>query len=218
MKTVYFVIPCYNEEEVLPLTALDLVDKLEELVSAGAVSARSKVLLVDDGSTDGTGALVAGWQAEGRIEIQYAHKTNGGMHTAHNLAYDLVKTELNVCIDSDDWMPDDAVALILSRWAAVRDHTELAGIVGLDQSPEGALIGTALPADGTRCTLAGLYAHHGVRGDKKLVYRSDIVRAFPRYPEFAGERLVPLSWLYELIDQQYELVAFNLFAPPLYRF
>lgn len=166
-------------------------------------------LIIDDGSTDGTGALVAGWQAEGRIEIQYAHKTNGGMHTAHNLAYDLVKTELNVCIDSDDWMPDDAVALILSRWATVRDHTELAGIVGLDQSPEGALIGTALPADGTRCTLAGLYAHHGVRGDKKLVYRSAIVRAFPRYPEFAGERLVPLSWLYELIDQQHELVAFN---------
>lgn len=166
-------------------------------------------LIIDDGSTDSTREQVAAWQAEAKFQIQYAYKANGGMHTAHNLAYDLIQTELNVCIDSDDWMPDDAVELILSRWITVCGDPKLAGIVGLDQSPDGALIGTPLPPNGTRCTLTGLYSRHGVRGDKKLVYRSSIVQAFPRYPEFAGERLVPLGWLYALIDQHHELVAFN---------
>ena len=40
-------------------------------------------------------------------------KKNGGMHTAHNLAYELIDTELNVCIDSDDRLSDNAVEKML---------------------------------------------------------------------------------------------------------
>lgn len=166
-------------------------------------------LIIDDGSTDETREKVAAWIADGQLPISYFWKPNGGMHTAHNLAFDRIETEINVCIDSDDWMPDDAVAKIVSRWASVASDRRVAGIVGLDHSPDGSLIGTALPPDGTRCTLTQLYSRMGVRGDKKLVYRSDITRSFPRYPEFFGERLVPLSWLYSQIDQDFELVAFN---------
>ena len=39
-----------------------------------------------------------------------------GMHGAHNTAYELIETELNVCIDSDDYMPEDAVEHIISLW------------------------------------------------------------------------------------------------------
>lgn len=58
-NTLYFVVPCYNEEEVLPETAKRLRAKLEQLISAGRVSADSRILLVNDGSKDKTWDIIA---------------------------------------------------------------------------------------------------------------------------------------------------------------
>ena len=50
------------------------------------------------------------------FEIQYIYKENGGMHTAHNVAYENIDTELNVCIDSDDMLGEEAINKILEKW------------------------------------------------------------------------------------------------------
>ena len=53
-------------------------------------------LIVDDGSTDNTAALVKSWQEiDNGFEIRYVYKKNGGMHTAHNVAYENIDTEIN---------------------------------------------------------------------------------------------------------------------------
>lgn len=64
---------------------------------------------MDDGSTDNTRELVEGWIKENIIPIRYIYQQNQGMHGAHNTAYENIHTELNTCIDSDDYMPDEAV-------------------------------------------------------------------------------------------------------------
>lgn len=48
------------------------------------------------------------------------------MHTAHNTAYENIDTELNVCIDSDDYMPDDAVEIILDEWKNIEKMKNMA--------------------------------------------------------------------------------------------
>ena len=57
--TLYIVVPCYNEEEVLPETARRLGDKLRGLMAAGKISPKSRVLFVNDGSRDGTWGVIS---------------------------------------------------------------------------------------------------------------------------------------------------------------
>lgn len=58
METLWFVIPCYNEEEMLPLTARALIEKMDSLIRDGRIAPDSKVLFVDDGSKDKTWELI----------------------------------------------------------------------------------------------------------------------------------------------------------------
>ena len=67
-------------------------------------------MIIDDGSADNTEEVVRGWiQENDDFQIQYYRKENGGLHTAYNEAISHIETELCVCIDSDDYMPDDAI-------------------------------------------------------------------------------------------------------------
>ena len=58
------VIPCYNEEEVLPETSRRLVEKMAELTRKGLIATESRVLLVDDGSRDRTWELISALHKE----------------------------------------------------------------------------------------------------------------------------------------------------------
>mgnify|MGYP003649220091 CR=1 FL=1 len=166
-------------------------------------------LIIDDGSTDNTKEVVNGWVEEAKIPIQYHYQENLGMHGAHNAAYRLMETELNVCIDSDDFMPDDAIEKILYNWSKIKDKPGFAGLVGLDANKNGDIIGTTIPTHVTETTMYDLYYKHGAIGDKKIVYRTDVVKKYPPYPIFSGERFVPLGYLYQLIDQDFKLFPVN---------
>jgi glycosyltransferase involved in cell wall biosynthesis len=164
-------------------------------------------LIIDDGSTDNTKEVVANWIDENVIQISYHWQENQGMHGAHNTAYELIDTELNVCIDSDDFMPDNAVEKINAFWDE-NGSDSVSGIVGLDSYVDGRIIGTKLPENLKRSTLFGLYNKHSVTGDKKLVYRSELTRQY-EYPLFKNEKYVGLAYKYYRLDQDYEMLLMN---------
>ena len=190
--------PAYNRAHTLPRT-------LESLKNQNNKS--FKWLIIDDGSTDNTKELVNQWLKEDYgFEIKYIYKENGGMHTAHNEAYRNIDTELNVCIDSDDCLADDAINKILTFWDS-HEHENYAGIIGLDSDLSGKIIGKDFD-DLKETTLSGYYAQGG-NGDKKLVYRTDIINKYPEYPVFEGEKYVGLNYKYILVDQDYKLLVLN---------
>ena len=182
--------PAYNRAHTLPRTYESLLrQECKEFVW----------LIVDDGSIDDTAQLVRKWMSQDNgFEIQYIYKENGGMHTAHNTAYQNIKTELNVCIDSDDMLASGAVKHILDIWEEKKDSDKYAGIIGLDADMQsGKIIGTKFPKKMKETTLHGFYENGG-KGDKKLVYRTDIMKELPEYPVFDGEKYVSLGWKYQL--------------------
>ncbi|PGM87437.1 glycosyltransferase family 2 protein [Bacillus cereus] len=164
-------------------------------------------LIIDDGSDDNTKELVHSWISEDYIDIEYYWQANQGMHGAHNTAYEMIDTELNVCIDSDDSMPSDAVEKIINFWNE-NGNEQVSGIIALDLYKDEKVIGSKLPLNLKRSTLFNLYNKHGVTGDKKLVYRTELTKKYP-YPIFKNEKYVGLAYKYYMLDQKYEMLLMN---------
>lgn len=165
-------------------------------------------IVVDDGSTDNTRELVYSWKQLGVIEIEYYYKENGGMHTAHNEAYKNIKTELSVCIDSDDFMPDNAVELIINKWRKEGDD-RYAGILGLDIDTKGNRIAKkAFPEDLKTCKYMEL-KKYGIIGDIKFIYRTEVIKQYLPYPTFPGENYLSVGFIYALIDLKYDMLCSN---------
>ncbi|MGI5976071.1 MAG: glycosyltransferase family 2 protein [Candidatus Limivicinus sp.] len=79
---LYIVIPCYNEQEVLPITAPMFLNKIEELSSAGKITEDSRVLFVNDGSKDNTWSIIKGLAAEDEHYIGICQSRNRGHQNA----------------------------------------------------------------------------------------------------------------------------------------
>lgn len=199
MATLTIFTPAYNRSHTLPRT----YESLRRQACKDFIW-----LIVDDGSADNTAELVRRWQErDNGFEIRYIYKENGGMHTAHNTAYENIDTELNTCIDSDDALAPGAVEKILRKWEQVKDQG-YAGIIALDSDFDGNIIGNGFPEGLHETTLTGYYAAGG-SGDKKLVYRTVVIRKYPPYPVFEGEKYVALAYKYRLIDQDYKLAVLD---------
>ena len=198
-KLLTIFTPTYNRAHTLPRTYESLKSQKCKCFDW---------LIVDDGSSDGTEDLVQKWMSEEKeFEIRYIYKKNGGMHTAYNVAYENIRSELNVCIDSDDCLAENAAQIIYDTWNAVRDKG-YAGIIGLDADMNGTIIGKAFPEGMSESTYSEYYGHGG-KGDKKFVFRTDIMKEFPPYPEFEGENYVGIACKFVLIDQKYKMAVIN---------
>ena len=166
-------------------------------------------LVIDDGSTDGTAILIQRFLDEGLLPIRYIYKENGGLYTGYNTAYANMETELNVCIDSDDAMPENAVEMILKTWQG-KGADRYAGLIGLDcYMDSGEPIGGRFPETLQACWLMDLYSKRIHRGDTKQVMRTAIMKQVSPMEGFPGEKnFNPIYMLLQVCDK-YPLLVLN---------
>ena len=167
-------------------------------------------MIIDDGSTDTTRSLVEGWMQEQLdFQIVYYYKENGGLHTAYNEAIAHIETELCVCIDSDDFMPDDAVERILDFWQA-HGSDQVAGIVGLDYDLDGQIIGDPLPNQKTINLIDLLVGRYPiVNGDRTNVIRTELYKKYAPMKVFPGEKNFNPHYMHLQISQEYDFLVLN---------
>ncbi len=224
MKTLKVFTPTYNRKHTLPRTYESLCRQTSEDFDW---------LIVDDGSTDGTREWVEslgekvvekgqqfdwmGRELDGEDEnhfviktsqftIEYVYKPNGGLYTGYNTAYATIKTELCVCIDSDDYMPDDAVEKIVSVWKSRPVEKDYCGILGLDFNVvDGKPIGGYFPDELLECNEMDL-KHPG---DTKEVMRTDLMKKVAPMEGFEGEKnFNPWYMMMQVLDR-YPMLVIN---------
>lgn len=105
MKTpiLYIVIPCYNEEAVLPITAPQFLNKIAELIQADKIDPQSKVLFVNDGSKDNTWNIIKDLAKENEHYIGITQSRNRGHQNAvlAGLMEAKEKCDITISIDCD---------------------------------------------------------------------------------------------------------------------
>lgn len=111
MFVLHIVVPCYNEEAVLPITAKRLRDKIENLISAGVISGKSKIVFINDGSTDKTLELIRQYQHQEQCFAGINLSRNFGHQNALLAGLMTVKAYADAVISMDADLQDDIHAI-----------------------------------------------------------------------------------------------------------
>lgn len=180
-KLLTIFTPTYNR--------IDLLQRCYEYLKK-QTSDNFKWLIVDDGSTDNTEEVVSKWLNEKNFfEIRYVKKTNGGLHTAYNVAVENMDTELCMCIDSDDYPSENSVELIEKCWNSRNKSKEYAGIIGLDYKINGELVGGNIDKFDEINLVDWTMGKYPVKkGDKKLVVRVDLYKSVFPMKKYENEK------------------------------
>lgn len=171
-------------------------------------------LVVDDGSTDQTLELLQKFKDEKKISVRYFSKSNGGKHTALNLGVKEAKGDLFFIADSDDYLPEDSIEVVLSYGRDIIEVSksakskEFGGVCGLDGFVNGQIVGTGLPIEQLDTTAIEIRDKYAVQGDMKEVYLTSVMREFP-FPEIQGECFCPEALIWNRIARKYKLRFFN---------
>lgn len=216
MSTVYFVIPCYNEEAVLPETVKELTAQLQSMVQEGLADEKSRMLFVDDGSKDRTWELIEQFHSENQFVngLKLAH--NRGHQNALLAGLMTAKDEADCAISLDADLQDD-VSVLPQFVQKFQDGCDV--VYGVRNKRETDTWFKRTTAEGfykvmaklgvdivfnhadyrlmSKCALDALSEYKEVnlflRGIVPLIgYRSDYVY-YDRHERFAGESKYPLK-------------------------
>lgn len=153
-------------------------------------------IIVDDGSTDDTGAVVSAFDSS-RFPITYVKKENGGKHTALNAAHPYIRGKYVLILDSDDILTDTAVADVLHHWGRYAGRADIGLVTFLRSTPDGQIFAEVkdydVPVDIMGCRRT---VHLG--NDCCEVIRAELFKKYP-FPVFEGEKFLAEGVLWECL-------------------
>ena len=107
MTKLYIAVPCYNEEEVLPDSSGKLLNKLNEMIAQGKITADSRIVLIDDGSKDKTWSIIEELHKENEMFQGIKLSRNRGHQNALLCGLMTLKDKCDAVISIDADLQDD---------------------------------------------------------------------------------------------------------------
>lgn len=168
-------------------------------------------VVVDDGSTDDTEERFASFaKEENAFPIRYIKTVNGGKHRAINVGTQLAQGELFYIVDSDDYLPDDALQIIdeVERTIPEEEKDTFGGVCGIKGFGNDKAIGSSFEGEFLDITMLER-AKNGISGDKAEAFYTALLRKYP-FPEYEGEKFVTECVVWDKIAfDGYRLRFFN---------
>jgi glycosyltransferase involved in cell wall biosynthesis len=170
-------------------------------------------IVIDDGSDDDTENKFQKYQSvDNGFPIIYKKVNNGGKHRAINKGVKLAQGELFFIVDSDDYLTDTALEIIINveKSIPLDQKKEFAGVCGLKGYSEDMLVGKTFDNNAEYLDITSLERpKHGIYGDKSEVFYTDILKKYP-FPEFENENFITECVVWDKIAfDGYKLRFFN---------
>lgn len=160
-------------------------------------------MIIDDGSTDNTEELVNNWKKDNKIPIFYLKKVNGGKASALNLAFEHIKTNYWVCLDSDDLFVKYTISTALKELQEIEDNNEICGILALRNNPDGTVMGgKKIPSNIKNTTTLELRNRYKIKSEYIEFYKTNITKDY-RFPEIPGEKFISSGYFSHMINEKY---------------
>lgn len=165
-------------------------------------------LIIDDGSTDNTREIIENYKREGKLNIQYFYKENGGKHTAINFGLEKAQSDIFFLLDSDDFLEKSATKVVAEKWDVIRNTPSLCGIVGLSKFLNKEVRTDAFPEDDWVVSFTDIYFKYKILGDKPVAFKTSVMKQFP-FPENQGIHFVFEAVSWHEMAKKYNVLAVN---------
>lgn len=190
------ITPTYNRCHTLPQLYKSLCEQTDK---------NFMWMIVDDGSTDTTEALVQGFIREKKIVIEYIYQKNGGKHRALNKGIPLIESELTFIVDSDDYLTPNAISSIVKDWDSNKNWCGISYLRGYTEED---VIGDKFSNDYEVNHFHEIRVNQHIEGDKAEVWRTDLLKEEP-FLEYEGERFFGEGYVWIRLSKKYPMLFVN---------
>jgi len=198
---VSILTPTYNRAELL-----------EKLYTSLVINRNSNVefewLVMDDGSTDKTQALLENYVSQGIIDVKYYQQENQGKMKAINNLMEHVSGDVCFICDSDDYLATGAIDIIAQHSKRLLDDETVYALAFLKKTLGGKVSGKKFPENFHRSDIFSLYFREEIGGEKIFVFDTKIRKQYKHIVE-DGEYFVTEARMYHKIDLDYDVICIN---------
>jgi glycosyltransferase involved in cell wall biosynthesis len=174
-------------------------------------------ILVNDGSPDNTDDVVKGMQEKANFPFHYYKKDqNGGKTTAVNLAIQLAKGDMWLMVDHDDYLSNDAIAIINQYYPKIRDDANLCSVTFLRHHNNGKPIGTQKNPDNIITDFCSYRTIFKIKGDRAEVVKTEYFRKFCPIPTFENENNCLDGYIWLMLAKEYNALFIENKEPIYY--